>query len=187
MSLQIKKPLSAQAVGTDMYKNGGVNQIKPATKQPEWSTKILAYYGETEKKNYLQRPRCPTWHNAWIWNTWWSVEGHRLTSAFRSVVHFMMDKSWSYQAQRIWSPALWFRAVGALRIALTQGRNSDVMLLKFMLYRADMVGSLNPALRILEWWSEAMFSRGQRADKEDAGLVRVITHLHLYKETWVRE
>lgn len=33
-----------------MYKNGGVNQIKPATKQPEWSTKILAYYGETEKK-----------------------------------------------------------------------------------------------------------------------------------------
>lgn len=35
MSLQIKKPLSAQAVGTDMYKNGGVTQIKPATKQPE--------------------------------------------------------------------------------------------------------------------------------------------------------
>lgn len=35
MSLQIKKPLSAQAVGTDMYKNGGVSQIKPATKQPE--------------------------------------------------------------------------------------------------------------------------------------------------------
>lgn len=34
MSLQIKKPLSAQAVGTDMYKNGGVSQIKPATKQP---------------------------------------------------------------------------------------------------------------------------------------------------------
>lgn len=50
MSLQIKKPLSAQAVGTDMYKNGGVNQIKPATKQPEWSTKSLKYYGETEKK-----------------------------------------------------------------------------------------------------------------------------------------
>lgn len=35
MSLQIKKPLSAQAVGTDMYKNGGVSQKKPATKQPE--------------------------------------------------------------------------------------------------------------------------------------------------------
>lgn len=69
MSLQIKKPLSAQAVGTDMYKNGGVSQIKPATKQPEWSTKSLKYYGETEtKKRLLQRPKCPTWHNAWIWN-----------------------------------------------------------------------------------------------------------------------
>lgn len=112
MSLQIKKPLSAQAVGTDMYKDGGVNQIKPATKQPEWSTKSLAYYRETEK-NYLQRPRCPTSHNAWIWNTWWSVEGHGLTSsAFRSAAQFTMDKSWSYQAQRVWSPPLWFRAVG---------------------------------------------------------------------------
>lgn len=44
-----KKPLSAQAIGTDMYKNGGVNQIKPATEQPEWSTKSLEYYGGTEK------------------------------------------------------------------------------------------------------------------------------------------
>lgn len=35
MSLQIKKPLSAQAVGTDMYKNGGVSHSHPATKQPE--------------------------------------------------------------------------------------------------------------------------------------------------------
>lgn len=35
MSLQIKKPLSAQAVATNMYKNGGVSQIKPAAKQPE--------------------------------------------------------------------------------------------------------------------------------------------------------
>lgn len=35
MSLQIKKPLSVQAVGTDMYKNGRVNQKKPANKQPE--------------------------------------------------------------------------------------------------------------------------------------------------------
>lgn len=43
MSLQIKKPLSAQAVGTDMYKNGGGSQIKPATKQPEGSTKSLEY------------------------------------------------------------------------------------------------------------------------------------------------
>lgn len=50
MSLQIKKPLSAQAVGTDMYKNGGVSQKKPATKQPEWSTKSLEQQGETEKK-----------------------------------------------------------------------------------------------------------------------------------------
>lgn len=36
-----------------MYKNGGVSQIKPATKQPEWSTKSLEYYGETEKKKQL--------------------------------------------------------------------------------------------------------------------------------------
>lgn len=38
MSLQIKKkkkPLSAQAVGTDMYRNGGVSRSDPATKQPE--------------------------------------------------------------------------------------------------------------------------------------------------------
>lgn len=36
-----------------MYKNGGVSQIKPATKQPEWSTKSLKYYGETEtRKDY---------------------------------------------------------------------------------------------------------------------------------------
>ena len=35
MSLQIKKTLSAQAVGTDMYKIEGVKKIKSATKQPE--------------------------------------------------------------------------------------------------------------------------------------------------------
>lgn len=68
MSLQIKKPLSAQAVGTDMYKNGGVSQKKPATKQPEWSTKSLERQGETEKKKqkktWTQRPKCPVWHDA---------------------------------------------------------------------------------------------------------------------------
>lgn len=107
MSLQIKKPLSAQAVGTHMYKDGGVNQMKPATKQPEWSTKSLAHYRETEK-NDLQRPKCPTSHNAWIWNTRWSVEGHGLTSsAVRSVAHFMMDKR-----HRGSDLPLWFRAVG---------------------------------------------------------------------------
>lgn len=53
MSLQIKKPLSAQAVGTDMYKMEKVIQIKLATKQPErkWSTKVYNfYYGEEEEE-----------------------------------------------------------------------------------------------------------------------------------------
>lgn len=50
MSLQIKKPLSAQAVGTDMYKNGGVSHSHPATKQPEWSTKSLLHWETDEKK-----------------------------------------------------------------------------------------------------------------------------------------
>lgn len=53
MSLQIKKPLSAQAVGTDMYKNGGVSHSHPATKQPEWSTKSRLYRETDEKKKLL--------------------------------------------------------------------------------------------------------------------------------------
>lgn len=43
MSLQIKKPLSAQAVGTNMYKNGGVGQVQPAAEQrntKRWRTEI---------------------------------------------------------------------------------------------------------------------------------------------------
>lgn len=65
MSLQIKKPLSAQAVGTDMYKNGGVSHSHPATKQPEWSTKSLLYREIDEKKNYFQHPKCLTWLITW--------------------------------------------------------------------------------------------------------------------------
>lgn len=63
MSLQIKKPLSAQAVGTDMYKNGGVSQKKPATKQPEWSTKSLEQQGETEKKKKQNKKLKPNVQN----------------------------------------------------------------------------------------------------------------------------
>ncbi len=59
MSLQIKKPLSAQAVGTDMYKNEGVNQKSLLLSNQSEVQKSLEYYGETEK-NYSQRPGCPT-------------------------------------------------------------------------------------------------------------------------------
>lgn len=139
MSLQIKKPLSAQAVGTHMYKDGGVNQMKPATKQPEWSTKSLAHYRETEK-NDLQRPRCPTSHNAWIWNTWWSVEGHGLTSsAFRSAAHFMMDKR--HRGSDL-PPVI--QSCGNMANLLTAGWNSDVRSLKLMLDRADALRFLIP-------------------------------------------
>lgn len=65
MSLQIKKPLSAQAVGTDMYKNGGVSQIKPATKQPVKykKSRILRRQQKRKRKrkrkHCSQRPKCP--------------------------------------------------------------------------------------------------------------------------------
>lgn len=55
MSLQIKKPLSAQAVGTDMYKMEKVIQIKLATKQPERSgvqkSTILLWRRRRKKNN----------------------------------------------------------------------------------------------------------------------------------------
>lgn len=174
MSLQIKKPLSAQAVGTHMYKDGGVNQMKPATKQPEWSTKSLAHYRETEK-NDLQRPRCPTSHNAWIWNTWWSVEGHGLTSsAVRSAAHFMMDKR-----QRGSDLPLWFRAVGTRQTSSQRvGTQTSCHWNSCSIARRARVS--DPALGILEW-----LSRGQRADREDAGSERVITRVRLY--VWVRQ
>lgn len=44
MSLQIKKATVCPSCWhTYMYKNGGVNQRKPATKQLEWSTKSLLW------------------------------------------------------------------------------------------------------------------------------------------------
>lgn len=96
MSLQIKKPLSAQAVGTDMYKNGGVSQKKPATKQPEWSTKSIERQGENEKtKNKklepnVQNVQSDTMHL--FWNAWWSASGHWRHQHFDWV---RMDKSWT--------------------------------------------------------------------------------------------
>lgn len=118
MSLQIKKPLSAQAVGTDMYKNGGVSQIKPATKQPEWITKCLKYGGETEKKTTpnVQHVQPDMKHMAL--KRWWSVWDQTI----RSVVQLAVDRNWIVQAQRIWffSPCdaeLSFRE----RIFLTEG------------------------------------------------------------------
>jgi len=118
---------------------------------------------ETEKKDYSQRPKCPNWHNAWIWNTWWSVYGRRLTSAFGSVVQFMVDKSWIYSGteDQIFHPVMqnWgFIAAKTGKnipvtqsktdqIFLTEGYKSDFMLLKFMIY-ADMVRFLNPVTNV---------------------------------------
>lgn len=76
MSLQIKKRLSAGAVGTDLYRNGR-DQMKRAYKQAEWC-KIDREVMENRKKG---RPECPT--------GWRSAEDLRPSDRLR------MEKSWS--------------------------------------------------------------------------------------------
>lgn len=148
-----------------MYKNGGVSQIKPATKQPEWSTKSLKYYGETEtKKRLLQRPKCPTWHDAWIWNRRFEIWG------FSS----RWTKSWTRSGTEdlIFHPVIQSCKNSPKQIKSPSHRvtNQISSFGSHALLRWHGTFSLSPVTESVQpgWWdgqSESMFSRGQRVDK----------------------
>lgn len=154
MSLQIKKPLSAQAVGTHMYKDGGVNQMKPATKQPEWSTKSLAHYRETEKKttSNVQDVQPHIMHESETRDDQWKV-----TDWHHQLLDLRLHDG--REAQRVWSPpcdsALWEH--GKPPHSGLELRRHVIEIHARSRRRARVS---DPALGILEW-----FSRAQRADR----------------------
>lgn len=118
-----------------MYKNGGVSQIKPATKQPEWITKSLKYHGETEKTTpnvqnvqpdikHMALKRMESDHQICG-----SARGGQELNLFRhrgsDLFHPVMQ-SWGLAEKQ------------EIRSFSQKGRNQIFMLLKFM-RRADMV------------------------------------------------
>lgn len=108
------------------------------------------------------------------------------TERIRSVVQLTMDKELNLFRHRgsDFHPVIqrWGFVAASSRISCYW--NSCIIVLTWSNFLDPVTNTCGLDRGMIKW---VHVQRGQWVDKKDAGLVHVNTHIHLYKETWVKE